>query len=162
MVWEQMELRGQTVDRMMEEMFGQEEEEEDENEDGMFDDEGSEENEMEGYDMTAESESENDDFDGGEEGESGEAAEAEYYRRLGEGKEEGLGSEDPLLDLNEDEEGSTSEGDDQDPAEDVLADEQKGLSLENFDGEGKGKRARPTKRLVPSLFPPLQTSYLRI
>lgn len=148
MVWEQMELRGQTVDRMMDEMFGQEEDE-DEDEDGMFEDEegeGSEEDEMEGFDMTAEGESEEEEFDDGEEGQSEEAAEVEYYRRLGEGKEEGLDSEDPLLDLDEDEEGSAEEADDQEQADDTLADEQKGLSLENFDGEGKGKRARPTKR----------------
>lgn len=158
MVWEQMELRGQTVDRMMDEMFGQEEDE-DEDEDGMFEDEegeGSEEDEMEGFDMTAEGESEEEEFDDGEEGQSEEAAEVEYYRRLGEGKEEGLDSEDPLLDLDEDEEGSAEEADDQEQADDTLADEQKGLSLENFDGEGKGKRARPTKRLVFSPFPYFQ------
>ncbi|GAA6011699.1 hypothetical protein JCM11491_000721 [Sporobolomyces phaffii] len=158
MVWEQMELRGQTVDRMLDEMFGQEEDPEDDDE-GMFDDgadedddddddESGDEAELEGFGVQEGGEDseevetgEGDDFES-------EEAEAEYFRRLGEGKEEGLDSEDPAFASEDDNEEEEEEDDAAEPdgAEDVLADEQKGLSLDNFDGEGKGKRSRPSKR----------------
>jgi U3 small nucleolar RNA-associated protein MPP10 len=148
MIWEQMELRGQTVDRMLGEMFGQEEDQEDD-EDDMFDDDGegeggeedeSEDEELEGFGLNGGDDEIEGESGDGEDFES-EEAEAEYYRRLGEGKEEGLDSEDPAF---------ASDGDEEEPeAEaqgDALADEQKGLSLDNFDGEGNGKRSRPSKR----------------
>ncbi|GAA5983381.1 hypothetical protein JCM5350_003092 [Sporobolomyces pararoseus] len=150
MIWEQMELRGQTVDRMLDEMFGQEEDpEDDEDMDGMFDDEDEEdeegeeedEEELEGFGMNGEAE----DHDDEDEFES-EEAESEYYRRLGEGKEEGLDSEDPAFASEEEEEVEAEEHAQDETKQDPLADEQQGLSLDNFDGEGEGKRSRPSKR----------------
>lgn len=152
MVWEQMELRGQTVDRMLDEMFGQEEGPEDDDDlEGMFDEEEADEDdsgeeELEGFGRNSqedddESEAEDDDAAGEDESE---VAQAEYFRRLGEGKEEGLDSEDPAF-ASDDQ--SDAEGELQGDVEhDALTDEQRGLSLDNFDGEGKGKRSRPSKR----------------
>ncbi|GAA5834951.1 hypothetical protein JCM3766R1_002051 [Sporobolomyces carnicolor] len=145
MIWEQMELRGQTVDRMLNEMFGQEEDQDDDEDmEGMFDEDAEEEDEDE------EDESEglegaefpDDDEESAAEGEGSqsEEADAEYYRRLGEGKEEGLDSEDPAFASDDDDEDREPE------ADDPQADDQKSLSLDNFDGDGKGKRPRPSKR----------------
>ncbi|GAA5894260.1 hypothetical protein JCM5296_004697 [Sporobolomyces johnsonii] len=152
MIWEQMELRGQTVDSLLDEMFGEgdDEDDEEEGEDDEFDDEDGEGEEMDGFGMGGEEgeseegsedddeeeeeEGEEGDFEGFEGGEDGEEEGDEpYYRRLGEGKEEGLASDDTLL-------GQQGEND-------PLADETRGLNLDNFDGEGKGgKRARSSRR----------------
>ncbi|GAA5912122.1 hypothetical protein JCM6882_003059 [Rhodosporidiobolus microsporus] len=132
MVWEQMELRGRTVDGLMDEMFGQNEEEDEgleEEGDVEFDEDGSgggeDEDESEGMDE--------EDF------EEGDATPEDnpYFRRLGEGKEEGLDSEDwPLEDGEGSEDG---QGSDLEPngAEDAMLDSSRGLTLDNFDGAGK-------------------------
>ncbi|CEQ38573.1 SPOSA6832_00018 [Sporobolomyces salmonicolor] len=148
MIWDQMELRGQTVDGLLDEMFGEGDEEgEGEGEDGEFDDEESEGEEMDGLGMGREGDEGEEGSDDGDEEEEGEEGDLEgfggeedgeeegdepYYRRLGDGKEEGLASDDTLLGQGE---------------ADPLADETKGLNLDNFDGEGKGgKRARSSRR----------------
>ncbi|GAA6061342.1 hypothetical protein JCM10212_004823 [Sporobolomyces blumeae] len=162
MIWEQMELRSKTVDRMMDEMFGQEEDEDGEgdDEDAMFDDgdEDDEDDDEEAFGMNGEGDDDED--ESSEEGEyedveGAAAVDDEYVRRLGDGKEEGLDSEDTLLGLDDEAEEEDEEDEDEEEqsgpkrkkgveAED--ADDQQGLTLDNFDGDSKGKRARPSKR----------------
>ncbi|BGP44298.1 U3 snoRNP protein [Rhodotorula kratochvilovae] len=163
MVWEQMELRGRTVDGLMEEMFGQGDEEDDGEEGFDFDDEDGEGGEE------LEDEDEDDEMSAGEGEDLPEAAEEEYYRRLGEGKEEGLDSEDVSFEGMEDD---FPEDDDEEEEEapapapkkgkaaakkkgkaaapaaaaedDADADGTRALTLDNFDGEAgsKGRAAR--------------------
>ncbi|GAA6041534.1 hypothetical protein JCM8097_004248 [Rhodosporidiobolus ruineniae] len=155
MIWEQMELRGRTVDGLMEEMFGQTEEDED----GGFDDAGSDE------DADMDGAAEDEDEDEGEFDDDGDDAdgadltpeEAAYYRRLGEGKEEGLDSDDSaFLDgagadfaegdvegEEEEEERDEEERDGRTEEEDAMTDPTRSLTLDNFDGAQKrGSRSR--------------------
>ncbi|GAA5923512.1 rRNA-processing protein MPP10 [Sporobolomyces koalae] len=150
MIWEQMELRGQTVDRMLDEMFGQEDADAEDDEDGIFDeedeeDEDEEDEETEDFgDFGNDSASDEVEHDPEQlEADTEDEEEAEYFRRLGEGKEEGLDSEDPAFDVDD---AAMESEDESEERNDPLADDQKRLSLDNFDGEAKGKRQRPSKR----------------
>ncbi|GAA5824614.1 hypothetical protein JCM3770_006696 [Rhodotorula araucariae] len=170
MVWEQMELRGRTVDGLMEEMFGQGDEEDDGEEGFEFDEDAEEDGEGEDAD--------GDDDEMSVDGEDvPEAAEEEYYRRLGEGKEEGLDSEDVSLDGVEDD--FPEEDDEEDEAAHAPApapkkakastkkgkaaasataedhtdsDASNALTLDNFDGDrgSKGRAARRAPSGPPS------------
>ncbi|GAA5981130.1 hypothetical protein JCM11641_003122 [Rhodosporidiobolus odoratus] len=156
MVWDQMELRGRTVDGLMEEMFGQTSEQEEE---GEFDfDESVEHEEDLLSDESPDEDEEEDEADGDSEDEGDEAATPEeqaYFRRLGEGKEEGLDSDDLLfsgaaevsVDEEDEEDGTIEEVSmkQQDP----LADGTRDLTLSNFDGGG-GKVSRRRSNAPPS------------
>lgn len=149
MIWEQMELRGKTVDGLMEAMFGQKD---DEDEEGASGEEGFDEDDEdeEGFEGLADG-GESDEEDGEEEEEDDdeidfddlpEAAKEEYFRKLGGGDED--------EDEGEDDEGEDGEDDDAEdgPAQgaDPLADESSGLTLDNFDGEsGSKSKSRRSK-----------------
>ncbi|GAA5999900.1 uncharacterized protein JCM10292_003528 [Rhodotorula paludigena] len=155
MVWAQMELRQRTVDGLMEEMFGQGDEEEGGDEDGFDFEEEDEEDEANGFgDEDEEEEDEDDEMAGLEDGEElPEAAKEEYYRRLGEGKEEGLGSEDFASEQEEDEAepaprpAKGKKGKAARPSKELPedADETSALTLDNFDG-ASGRRDRAPRR----------------
>lgn len=134
MIWEQMELRGKTVDGLMEAMFGQKDEDDEEGEEGASDEEGDEEGfeglgedgKMYGDDGESEEEEEDEevDFD-----DIPEAEKEEYYRKLG-------GADD-----DDDDEAAAP-----DAAADPLADESSALTLDNFDGEsGRKSKSRRSK-----------------
>ncbi|GAA5891962.1 hypothetical protein JCM8208_002952 [Rhodotorula glutinis] len=173
MVWEQMELRGRTVDGLMEEMFGQGDDEEEDDEGFDFDEGEDDEGGARQEDEDEES-SEGEDLD--DDGEDlPQAAEEAYCRRLGEGKEEGLDSEDlSFADMGEDEDLDLEEDEeDEEPAPapaptkkgkgakkgkaaaveaDADVDAASALTLDNFDGESgsKGRAARRTPSGPPS------------
>ncbi|GAA6048117.1 U3 small nucleolar RNA-associated protein MPP10 [Rhodotorula toruloides] len=144
MIWEQMELRGQTVNGLMEEMFGQGEEDEGEEGEGGFGSDEEDEGEEGEFGQDFEDEDEMEDGSDGEDDEDidfddlPEAAKEEYYRRLGEGDEE---------EETEDEEGEGEER--QEPQADPLTDETSGLTLDNFDGDRKGKKRRTERASGP-------------
>lgn len=152
MIWEQMELRGKTVEALMDEMFGQTDMDgEEEGEGGEFDDE--DEGEYGGA-GSEEEESQEEEEDDGEEPPTPE--EEEYFRRLAGGLEE----EEPSEDEEEDDEEDDEEEEDEDEApkkkqkKDKVAPDADGnrdLTLDNFDGENGKKRAR-ARRFVHSLF----------
>ncbi|GAA5930282.1 hypothetical protein JCM3775_004351 [Rhodotorula graminis] len=175
MVWEQMELRGRTVDGLMGEMFGQG----DEDEDDEFDFDEGEDDEDERYGARGgEGEDDDESTEGEDLDDDGEdlpqVAAEEYYRRLGEGKEEGLDSEDlSFADMGEGEDLELEEEEDEEPAPapaptkkakgakkgkaaavdaDADADPASALTLDNFDGESgsKGRAARRTPSGPPS------------
>lgn len=138
MIWEQMELRGKTVDGLMEAMFGQKDDDEDEGEEGASDEEDEDGDEegfegLENGDMYGESDEE----DGEEDDEVDfddipEAEKEEYYRKLGGGEDD--------EDDEDDEAGAP------DAAADPLADESSALTLDNFDGEsGRKSKSRRSK-----------------
>ncbi|EMS24877.1 U3 small nucleolar RNA-associated protein MPP10 [Rhodotorula toruloides NP11] len=145
MIWEQMELRGQTVNGLMEEMFGQGEEDEGEEGEGEFGSDEEEEGEEGEFGQELEDEDEVEEGSDAEDDEDidfddlPEAAKEEYYRRLGEG-EDGE---------TEDEEDEGEER--QEPQADPLTDETSGLTLDNFDGDRKGKKRR-TERGVRAIL----------
>ncbi|GAA5860304.1 hypothetical protein JCM8547_003457 [Rhodosporidiobolus lusitaniae] len=142
MIWEQMELRGRTVDGLMEEMFGQTEEGEEEGEEGEggeFEFDGEEE---EGEEGSSEGEEEEGSEDDGEEPPTPE--EEEYFRRLASGEAE----------EDEDEEESEEDEQEQQELEDPEADATRGLTLDNFDGEGRGKKSRASGGARRSTGPP--------
>lgn len=145
MIWEQMELRGQTVNGLMEEMFGQGEEDEGEAGEGEFGSDEEEEGEEGEFGQELEDEDEVEEGSDAEDDEDidfddlPEAAKEEYYRRLGEG-EDGE---------TEDEEDEGEER--QEPQADPLTDETSGLTLDNFDGDRKGKKRR-TERCVRAIL----------
>ncbi|BGP12231.1 hypothetical protein JCM10213_007489 [Rhodosporidiobolus nylandii] len=156
MIWEQMELRGRTVANLMESMFAEEAEPEDE-EGGEFDFDEDEEAGMEGEDasMFGEEEGGSEEDEGSDAESAGGATpeEEEYYRRLGQGKEEGLDSDDVAFDalkgMDEEEEDRAEGSDAEEGAKDPMADSTRDLNLDNFDGE-QGKRARSRRPSGPA------------
>lgn len=130
MVWEQMEMRGQVVVDLLEEMFGGGDGEEGEAEESgpEVEEEDSEEDEEDsedglGYDLEGEDEDEEEDSEEGEYGEVGE----ESYGVLA------SGSNSMDVDSEEDEDEQEKE----DPS--------RGLNLDNFDEPTEGS-SRPQRR----------------
>ncbi|GAA5845129.1 hypothetical protein JCM11251_008004 [Rhodosporidiobolus azoricus] len=138
MVWEQMELRGRTVDGLMDEMFGQTEEDEGEGDFASGDEDG---DEAEGLDDLEVEEGSED----GSDTDISQAVPADdpYFRRLGEGKEEGLDSED----WPSQEEENEAEGEDlalQEVASSARPEDMGGLNLDNFDDTKRSRARRAT------------------
>ncbi|GAA5991347.1 hypothetical protein JCM10908_003268 [Rhodotorula pacifica] len=150
MIWEQMEMRGKTVDELMEAMFGQsaEDEEGGSDEEG-FDDEDEEEEDLGNGGRRQmygngemDGDSEEDDEEGDEEEEEmdfddiPEAEKEEYFRKLADEEEE------------EDDDDEEEEDADANKGADPLADESSALTLDNFDGESgrksKSRRSKPS------------------
>ncbi|GAA5966736.1 hypothetical protein JCM8115_002795 [Rhodotorula mucilaginosa] len=144
MIWEQMELRGKTVDGLMEAMFGQKDEDDEEGASDEGDEEGAEEG-FEGLEEDGGMYGESDEEDEEEEDEEvdfddiPEAEKEEYYRKLGGGDDD---------EEDDDEEEEDDEPAAPDAAADPLADESSALTLDNFDGESgrksKSRRSKPS------------------
>ncbi|TKA56404.1 hypothetical protein B0A53_01974 [Rhodotorula sp. CCFEE 5036] len=140
MIWEQMELRGKTVDGLMEAMFGQKDEDDEEGASDEGDEEGAEEG-FEGLEEDGGMYGESDEEDQEEEDEEvdfddiPEAEKEEYCRKLGGGDDDDDDEED-------------DEAAEPDAAADPLADESSALTLDNFDGESgrksKSWRSKPS------------------
>lgn len=149
MIWEQMELRGKSVDGLMEAMFGQNNDEEDEEggsgeEEEDEDEEGFEGLDGEDADMLGMDGLEDDDDEDEEEGDDGDfdlddlpqAEKEEYFRKLAGGD-------------SDDEDGSDAEPAPRDP----LADDSSALTLDNFDGAKSGRRKDRTARCAAHFVP---------
>jgi hypothetical protein len=147
MIWEQMELRGKTVDGLMEAMFGQKDEDDEEGASDEGDEEGAEEG-FEGLEEDGGMYGESDEEDQEEEDEEvdfddiPEAEKEEYCRKLGGGDDDDDDEED-------------DEAAEPDAAADPLADESSALTLDNFDGESgrKSKSWRSKSVARSSPFP---------
>lgn len=148
MVWEQMEMRGQVVVGLLEEMFGAGEGDEEGSDPEMGDEQEDSDDEGESFEEMDEEEESGSD-DGSDDIDEPFEAE-EFYSELGrEGVSHGMEIDDP----NDDNAPSSEE------EEDPEADQNKSLSLATFD-KRDGSAPKAQKRYVPFILCPVRSLIL--